>query len=73
MKTTYIAGVCALGLGACAQVPTPLPDVTAEQAVANSAVASPISYADPLAGYSYRAPTGPRNWRQVNDEQAEGN
>jgi hypothetical protein len=54
-------------------VPTPLPDVAAQQAVTSTAVASAISYADPLAGYSYRAPTGPRNWRQVNDEQSEGN
>lgn len=73
MKSPLLAGACALGLGACTQVPTPLPDVAAQQAVTSTAVASAISYADPLAGYSYRAPTGPRNWRQVNDEQSEGN
>lgn len=73
MKLPLFAGACALGLGACAQVPTPLPDVTAQQAATNTAVGSQISYTDPLAGYSYRAPTGPRNWRQVNDEQSEGN
>lgn len=73
MKSPILAGAFALGLGACAQEPTPLPDVAALQAVTSTAVASPMSYADPLAGYSYRAPTGPRNWRQVNDEQSEGN
>ena len=73
MKSQLIAGVCALGLGACAQAPTPLPDVTAQQASANPAVASKITYANPLMDYSYRAPTGPRDWRAVNDEQSEGN
>jgi hypothetical protein len=31
-----------------------------------------MSYGDPLAGYTYRGPTGPRDWREVNKEQTEG-
>lgn len=73
MKIQIILGASALALGACAYEPTPLPIVTAQQAAANSAVASPIRYQDPLAGYTYRAPTGPRDWLKVNEEQTEGN
>ena len=65
------------GLGprarACAYEPTPLPIVADQQAAANSSVLSPVQYQDPLAGYIYRAPTGPRDWRSVNEEQTEGN
>jgi hypothetical protein len=50
-----------------------LPDVTAQQAVTSGAIASSVAYADPLAGYTYRGPTGPRDWREVNQEQSEGN
>jgi hypothetical protein len=32
-----------------------------------------MTYGDPLAGYTYRGPTGPRDWREVNQEQTEGN
>jgi len=73
MNFPFLAGACALGLGACTQVPTPLPDVATHQAVTNGAIASPIFFTDPLAGYTYREPTGPRDWRQVNQEQSEGN
>ena len=80
MKIQLILGASALTLGACAYdlepVPyeaTPLPVVTAQQAVTNAAVTSPVSYQDPLAGYTYRGPTGPRDWRTVNEEQSEGN
>tara|TARA_R110002020_G_scaffold6691_1_gene28473 strand:+ start:140 stop:415 length:276 start_codon:yes stop_codon:yes gene_type:complete len=73
MKTHLLMGASALALGACAYEPTPLPIVTAQQAVTNTAVASPIRYQDPLAGYTYRGPTGPRDWRSVNEEQTEGN
>ena len=73
MKTPLLAGACALALGACSQAPTPLPDVTAQQAVTSGAIASSVAYADPLAGYTYRGPTGPRDWREVNQEQSEGN
>ena len=73
MKIHLILGACALGLGACAYEPTPLPIVAAQQAVTSTAVASPIRYQDPLAGYTYRGPTGPRDWRSVNEEQTEGN
>jgi len=73
MKIYIFTGVSALALAACAPVPTPLPLVDAQQDVVNSAIASPLRYQDPLAGYTYRAPTGPRDWRAVNQEQSEGN
>ncbi|WP_282048258.1 hypothetical protein [Sulfitobacter mediterraneus] len=73
MKFYVFPGAAALALGACTNEPTPLPNITAQQAVANTAIASPISYQDPLAGYTYRGPTGPRDWRSVNEEQTEGN
>ncbi|MCQ0090385.1 MULTISPECIES: hypothetical protein [Rhodobacterales] len=73
MKILLSMGASALALGACANAPAPLPDVTAQQAVTNTAVSSPVKYQDPLAGYIYRGPTGPRDWRSVNQEQSEGN
>jgi hypothetical protein len=80
MKITLVLGASALTLGACGQdlqpikfTPTPLPVVAAQQAVTNTAVASPVRYQNPLAGYTYRGPTGPRDWRTVNEEQSEGN
>lgn len=71
MNSQILAGVCALALGACAS--TPLPDATALSGVSNPAVASAVAYPNPLAGYTYRGPTGPRDWREVNQEQTEGN
>jgi len=47
--------------------------VAAQQAAGDTTVSSPLGYRDPLAGYTYRGPTGPRDWRTVNDEQSEGN
>lgn len=80
MKNYLVLGASALTLGACAQVlrplpytVTPLPVVAAQQAVANTAITAPVRYQDPLAGYTYRGPTGPRDWRTVNEEQSEGN
>ncbi len=73
MKFHPFVGAFALALGACAYEPAPLPNVTAQDAVINTAVSSPIKYQDPLAGYTYRGPTGPRDWRSVNQEQSEGN
>ncbi len=73
MKIQIIFGASALALGACAYEPTPLPNVSAQQAATNTAVATPIRYQDPMAGYTYRGPTGPRDWRSVNQEQTEGN
>lgn len=70
----YIAtGACALSLGACAYQPTPLPDVAPQQAALDTSVGSSPVYTDPLSGYTYRGPTGPRDWRAVNQEQSEGN
>lgn len=73
MKIHLALGACVLGLGACAYEPTPFPIVAAQQAVANTSVAAPVRYQDPLAGFIHRAPTGPRDWRSVNEEQTEGN
>lgn len=80
MKIEFLLGAVALALGACAQelrplpyTETPLPPVAAQHAVADPAVVSPAGYADPLAGYTYRGPTGPRDWRTVNEEQSEAN
>ena len=73
MKIQIFLGASALALGACAYEPTPLPIVTTQKAATNTAVASPIRYQDPLAGYTHRSPTGPRDWRSVNEEQTEGN
>ncbi|WP_146592410.1 hypothetical protein [Puniceibacterium confluentis] len=72
MKTYFAAGACALGLGACTQAPTPLPDVTAQLTASQPAILSPVSHADPLAGYTHRGPVGPRDWRLLNQEQAGG-
>ena len=80
MKIQLTLGASALALSACAYdlkpLPyeeTPLPSVAAQQAVTNNAVVSAVGYQDPLAGYTYRGPTGPRDWRTVNEEQTEGN
>jgi hypothetical protein len=71
MKSQILAGACSLALAACAS--TPLPDATALSGVSNIAVTSTVVYQNPLAGYTYRGPTGPRDWREVNQEQTEGN
>lgn len=73
MKIHLITGASALALGACAYEPTPLPIITAQQAPTNTTVASPIGYQEPLAEFTHRSPTGPRDWRSVNEEQTEGN
>lgn len=72
MKNFILSGASALALGACTQTPTPLPRVASQQAVASSAIISPVSYENPLAGYVYRGPVGPRDWRSVNKEQTGG-
>ncbi len=71
MKIHLLTGAAALVLGACAYEPTPLPVVAAQQLAADTTVSSPLGYRDPLAGYTYRGPTSPRDWRAVNDEQLE--
>jgi hypothetical protein len=73
MKSYFLTGACALAFGACASTPTPLPDSTALQTVSNQGAATPLRTTDLLAGYTYRAATGPRDWRKVNQEQTEGN
>jgi hypothetical protein len=70
MKIYLIIGALAFALGACAYKPTALPVATAQQAV-TSTVFLPIRYQDPLAGYTHRSTTGPREWRSVNEEQTE--
>ena len=80
MKVQLILGASSLALGACGYdlkpLPyeeTPLPIVAAQQSVTNTAVVSPIRHQNPLAGYTYRGPVEPRDWRTVNEEQTEGN
>jgi starvation-inducible outer membrane lipoprotein len=73
MKSQILTGACALALGACASLPAPLPDTTTLQAASLPGAAAPLRSTDPLAGYTHRAPTGPRDWREVNQEQTEGN
>lgn len=73
MKSYLLAGASALALGACAQAVTPLPDIASQHSVTEVARSSPVAYRDPFAGYTDRRPSGPRDWRQVNDEQSEGN
>lgn len=73
MKTCLLSGATALALGGCAYEPTPLPVIAVQLDPADSAVSSTIAYQDPLAGYTYRGPTGPRDWRTVNEEQSEAN
>lgn len=80
MKIYLVMGASALTLGACTQdvrplpyTSTPLPVVAAQQAALSTSVVSPVRHQDPLAGYTYRGPTGPRDWRTVNQEQSEGN
>ena len=74
MKITLMLGVSLLALGACASSQTPLPSVEAQVAVATATtqIGSP-KYTNPLAGFQNRTPSGPRPWRDVNDEQSEGN
>lgn len=74
MKIVLLLGASALALGACASSPTPLPGVEVQQATTSAT--APVTYAsyqNPLAGFQRRAPSGPRPWRDVNDEQSEGN
>lgn len=73
MKSYIFSGASALALGACSYDPTLLPMVAEQQAAFNPSVFSPVRYQDPLAGYTYRGPTGPRDWQSVNEEQTEGN
>lgn len=74
MKTTLLLGASALALGACASTPTPLPSVETQVAAASTtADLPPTNYQNPLAGFQNRAPSEPRPWRDVNDEQSEGN
>jgi hypothetical protein len=72
MKSQILTGAFALALGACASTQTPLPDTAGLQAVSTSGAVSALQQQDPFAGYTYRAPTGPRDWREVNQEQTEG-
>lgn len=73
MKFYLFAGASALALGACAQTVTPLPDIASQQSTTEVARTSPAAYRDLFAGFTDRTPSGPRDWRQVNDEQSEGN
>lgn len=73
MKIHISMGASALLLGACASEPTPLPSVASQQDTVNGTISSPLSYSNPLTGYTYRGPTGPRDWREVNEEQSEAN
>ena len=73
MKYYLFAGASALALGACSQAVTPLPNIANQQSVTEVARTSRVTYRDPFAGYTDRIPSGPRDWRQVNDEQSEGN
>lgn len=73
MKILLMLGASALSLGACSYEPTPLPVVTAQLAPLSSSTSSPTTYRDPLAGYTYRSPTGPGDWRSLNQVQSEGN
>ncbi|SEM29913.1 hypothetical protein SAMN05443999_11914 [Roseovarius azorensis] len=73
MRIHLLSGASALALGACAYEPAPLPVVAAQKATTDTTVSAAIGYQDPLAGYTYREPTGPRDWRTVNEEQSEGN
>ena len=73
MKSYLFAGASALALAACAQAVTPLPDIASQQHLADASHSSSVIYRDPFAGYTDRSPSGPRDWRQVNDEQSEAN
>ncbi|QIE47710.1 hypothetical protein G5B38_18890 (plasmid) [Pseudohalocynthiibacter aestuariivivens] len=73
IKIYVFAGVSALFLSACASEPTTLPGVASQQATIDGTISSPLSYSNPLVGYTYRGPTGPRDWRSVNEEQSEAN
>lgn len=72
MKSQILSGACALALGACASTPSALPDTTSLQEASLPGEVSRVRQQDPLAGYTYRGPTGPRDWREVNREQTEG-
>ena len=73
MKSFFLAGAGALVLGACAPAVTPLPNIANQQSVTEVARTSRVTYRDPFAGHTDRIPSGPRDWRQVNDEQSEAN
>jgi hypothetical protein len=72
MKSQILSGACALALGACASTPTALPNTAALLAVGSTGTTTPLQVQDPFAGYTYRGPTGPRDWREVNQEQTAG-
>ena len=71
MKCRIFTGACALALSACGSAPTLLPDVASQQAVTSPTISSSEPYQDPLDGFTYRAPTGPLDWRSVNEQQTE--
>lgn len=71
MKMTLPMGLCALMLGACASAPPPLPAVATLLGASDPAQTTPLPRLDPFDGYTHRSPTGPRDWRAVNDEQSE--
>lgn len=71
MKCRISTGACALALSACGSAPTLLPDVASQQAVTSQTITSSVQYQDPLEGFTYRAPTGPLDWRSVNEQQTE--
>jgi hypothetical protein len=69
MKFHILSGACALALGACASTPTALPDTASLLESGNMGATTPQRTQDLFAGYTYRGPTGPRDWREVNQEQ----
>jgi hypothetical protein len=84
MKILLFAGALSLTLGACtnapaffadptsvyAQTPTPLPDVSALQAVSTQHVQSGASGGESLFGdYRRRGVMEPLDWRRLNAEQ----
>ncbi|MBQ4825666.1 MULTISPECIES: hypothetical protein [unclassified Leisingera] len=72
MKSPFLAGACALLLGACAADPAALPDTAALQRVAaQSGPYRTLNYQSPLSGYERQEPSGPVSWRGVNDQQQE--
>jgi hypothetical protein len=73
MRISLFAGCFPVVLGACAVIPTPLPDVAALQAttIPSTPIVQPKNQSV-VQGYEHRTVTDPKPWRELNDLQAPG-
>ncbi len=70
MNPIYIVVAAPLLLGGCTATSMMNDAASYDDAANPSLGADPISYQTPVAGYTHRAPVGPKPWRNQNDAQA---